>query len=367
MRVLWVTDIFPHAGRPYAGEAFAELGKSLARHVDLTVLSPAYRSWWGPKGSFLDHYRAQKPRVEFDGFVAHYPTAPAIPLKFTIAMQAHSMRFGLMGAARRLHEEKPFDLVHAVNAIPPGWAAQAIAQKLGARLVVTCVGSDVMEFPRYPRLRKMLEATFRDSVVTTVSREMIEHVRAFGVTARFIPNGCRIDATPEGPRTRGRVLFVGRLTRVKGLDILVEAMKRVPGATLEVVGGTPDPDAAKWLDGSGAIVRGAISTPELREAMRRADVLCLPSRREGWPLVVMEALAAGLPVVATRVGGIPEIVTSDALGRLVPAENVEALARGLNEALSTSWDRAAIRESVRPYEWDRIAEQYVEVYRSATA
>lgn len=365
MRVLWVTDIFPHAGRPYHGEAFVELARELARCVELTVLSPAYRSWWRPKGSFLDRYRNQKPRVDYEGFTAFYPTAPAIPVKFTIAMQARSMRWGLAATARRLHAEKPFDLVHAINAIPPGWAGRGIAEALGAKLVVTCVGSDVMEFPRYPRLRRMLEAILRGSAVTTVSREMAQHVAPFGVTARFIPNGCRADREPEGERIKGRVLFVGRLTAVKGLDVLAKAVRQVPGATLEVIGGTPDPEAASWLDGSGAIARGAIATPEVREAMRRADVLCVPSRREGWPLVIMEAMASGLPVVASRVGGVPEIVTSDALGRLVAPDDVGALTRALAEALETRWDRAKIRAAVEPYEWGKIAEQYLDVYRSA--
>jgi glycosyltransferase involved in cell wall biosynthesis len=92
--------------------------------------------------------------------------------------------------------------------------------------------------------------------------------------------------------------------------------------------------------------------------MSAVDVFCLPSRNEGCPNVILEALASGKPVVASRVGGIPELLTDGENGYLVPAEDPASLARALAQALARDWDPEALRASVEFLSWDTVALTY---------
>jgi len=99
--------------------------------------------------------------------------------------------------------------------------------------------------------------------------------------------------------------------------------------------------------------------------MGASDVLCLPSLNEGLPNVALEALACGLPVVASNVGGVPEIVQDGVNGLLVPPGNVAALATALRTALARTWDRSILLGSVKRFDWDENARQVRTVLQSA--
>jgi glycosyltransferase involved in cell wall biosynthesis len=101
--------------------------------------------------------------------------------------------------------------------------------------------------------------------------------------------------------------------------------------------------------------------------MNACDVLCLPSLSEGLPNVALEAMACGLPVVASRVGGVPEIVEHGVNGLLVPPADPHALAAALREALTRRWDRWAIRRSVERFDWDSGARTVVNTLEGVRA
>src|SRR5207249_4163952 len=92
-----------------------------------------------------------------------------------------------------------------------------------------------------------------------------------------------------------------------------------------------------------------------------SDVFCLASLREGCPNVVLEAMACGRPVVATRVGGIPELIVSSALGTLVE-RTPDAFRLALNEALSKDWDHHAIADHARSHDWENVSARIMDVY-----
>ena len=100
---------------------------------------------------------------------------------------------------------------------------------------------------------------------------------------------------------------------------------------------------------------GQVAPEALPELMSAADVLCLATTREGWPNVVHEALACGTPVVATDVGGIPDMIPSLEHGFVVPVNHAAALREALREALARSWDHAAISARARARSWDQVA------------
>ena len=138
-------------------------------------------------------------------------------------------------------------------------------------------------------------------------------------------------ARGEGPV---RLLFVGRLAAVKGLRVLLDALARLRGPAVEltIVGDGPDrPDLERLAAPLGEAVRftGYLSQAEVAEAMAATDIFVLPSFAEGVPVVLMEAMAAGKPVIATQVAGVGELVEDGVSGRIVPPGDAEALARAI--------------------------------------
>ena len=165
-------------------------------------------------------------------------------------------------------------------------------------------------------------------------------VKAKGAPQRVIPNGLKPgDFVPASPRTDATdVLFVGELRSVKGVDILLSALAKLKSAhspvTATIVGSGPDAAklkamaAALGLDG---LVTFAGVMP-VRDALARGRIMVVPSLAESFPYVVLEAIAAGLPLIATNVGGIPEIVAESDTGLIEPA-SVAALASAIKTAL----------------------------------
>jgi teichuronic acid biosynthesis glycosyltransferase TuaC len=140
------------------------------------------------------------------------------------------------------------------------------------------------------------------------------------------------------------------------------------GAKLFLIGDGPLRPALQELIGKlrmqeNVILVGAKPNQELALWYSAADVSCLVSSREGWPNVIMESIACGTPVVATRVGGVPEIIYSSELG-LLAEQNSDSIAVALESALTKAWDRDALALHAQSRGWDEVANE-VEQYLSS--
>jgi glycosyltransferase involved in cell wall biosynthesis len=202
------------------------------------------------------------------------------------------------------------------------------------------------------------------------------HVIPNGVdTQKFRPER-RSDCRKKlGIPTNKRVLLsVGGLVALKGMDLLIRSVKTLEGrnnsgsAYLVIVGDGEQREALENLArelGLADSVRFAGNIPHdgLRYWYSAADVFCLASSREGWPNVVLESLACGVPVVATNVGGIPEIIRSQTVG-IVTERSVNAITDGISQALHRTWDAGMIAEFARQHTWDNVAKSVLGVFRS---
>jgi glycosyltransferase involved in cell wall biosynthesis len=300
---------------------------------------------------------------------------------------------GMWATWRRLGSARP-DLLHVHHVWPA--ADRYLSALAGAAGVPHLVVTEHIEGRAHSaaQVRLKRRELARAEAVTAVSAAVADSlVRDYGVgrsRVRVVPNGADLpDETAEQLAARrlreqlgagaARPLWVcaGRIEEQKGQDVLLEALARVRQAGLEFVAALAgdgarrgELEAQSRALGLGGHVRFLGQVEEVGPLLSAADVVVLPSRWEGLPLVLLEALARGRPVVASAVGGVPEVVTDGEHGRLVPAGDAGALAAAL-EALVRDPEEAAcmgrrgavrVRES---YTWARVVEAFESVYDEA--
>jgi glycosyltransferase involved in cell wall biosynthesis len=206
----------------------------------------------------------------------------------------------------------------------------------------------------------------RAAVVTAPSAAL---AAALPAPARVIPNVADTALfRPGGEREQRRLISAGLFYDAKGFEVLIEAVARVSEAPLDLVGdgsSRPQLEALAARVGADVTFHGVLPKAELARLMSRADLYVSASRYENNPVVLLEALASGLPVVGTSVGGVPEIVGDD--GLLVPPNDAGALAAAVEDALARDFDRAAIaRRAAERYGAEQIGRQLVGLYEEVS-
>lgn len=209
--------------------------------------------------------------------------------------------------------------------------------------------------------------------VTAISSVLCQRaVRCGRHDTVLIPNGLRIADVPAAEKDPHSILFVGRLEPMKGVDVLLQAFAHLPvHVRLQIVGdgslrSVLQKQAAELGIAERITFAGYIPTPQVYREFARSAIFCAPSRSEAFGNVLLEAQAAGCAVVATNVGGIPDIVEDGVTGLLVPAEDVRSLSTALHtvlvdDALRLSFAQEG-KEHAQRYDWRLIAEKYGELY-----
>ena len=251
----------------------------------------------------------------------------------------------------------------------------SVRRFFGYRVVVTAHGSDIRH--HYNPVSRLVQPYVlrKADAVTAVSASLAEIVRErSGRDAHVVLNGVDLDfwrrpQPKEHLSGAPTVVSVGRLERVKGTDVLIRAFSTVvqqfPQARLEVIGeGSLRPEIERLIRDLGldrhVVLRGAMPPQSIRARLHQADVLAMPSRNEAFGLAALEGMAAGLPVVASETGGLPDLVGE--AGVLVPPDNPIALANALvsvlsDEPLRQRMVNAAARRA-KLFSWERSALAY---------
>lgn len=206
--------------------------------------------------------------------------------------------------------------------------------------------------------------------IVAVSRATCESYKTHGHRVIYIPNAVDSTRLPKDAEVLrpNQVVFVGRLSREKGIDCLIEAAQILGDVNFVVVGDGPERPKLEKAQKSNLVFLGPQPWTRTISLIRGSKCLVLPSLQEGLPTVILESMAVGTPVVASRVGGIPEIITHGTNGLLIEPGDVQGLRQSIelllySEAERTRISQIATERVKEEYDWSRIADQYLTVYR----
>lgn len=391
MKVLYIVTAYPRGPgdviTPWLVETIHRLR---GRGVEVEVLAPAYRGL-GPQlveGVRVHRFRYAPQALET---LTHDQTAPdrIRERPAYLALVPTYVACGSLAAAR-LARTGGFDVVHAFWPLPHGLMGLAARRAGGVPLVSTFFGVELTWLRSdLPLLRPLLGRIVRASdAVTAISSYTAAQLRELvpGARPRIIPFGAAVEekvvrppSLPvAGPYT---LLFVGRLVERKGVRHLIDAVHRLRqtrDVRLHVVGDGPlRPELERQVAALGLqeAVRfdGFVSSDELARRFAGCDAFVLPAvvdakgDTEGLGVVLIEALSYGRPVIASAVGGIPDIVRDGQTGLLVPPGDAEALAAAVERyiddpALATALAEAGRRHVEQRFSWDAITAELVRLY-----
>lgn len=390
-KLLVLSSTFPRWKGDEQPEFVFQLCRRLSERFSITVLAP------GAPGA--------APRETIEGIeVARFPYAPTRwqTLAYGGGLLANVRQnpfrlfllpgylFAQWRQLRRMLRQSDRDLVHAHWLFPQG-AIAALALSFPFRghqaFLVTAHGSDLMRLRGWPWDWIHRRVLARADAVTVVGPELEAHAKVLGVdtkrlrripmgvdvVSRFVPSAV---SDCDGP---GTVLFVGRLNQEKGCDRMVSALAHVmaqfPDVRAEIVGDGPERNHLQRmvadLDlGDRISFFGALSNASLPARFHAASVCVVPSNREGFCLVAVEAMACGRPIVASDIPSLREITLDGEAGLLVPPGDVAALAAAISSLLEDPVMRRGLslraRSRAEAYSWEQAASRYGELIDTLT-
>lgn len=275
-----------------------------------------------------------------------------------------------------------FDLIDAHYFYPDGVAAAWLARDFGKPVTITGRGTDLNLIPEYrlPRAMILKAAAAADGLIT-VCQALKDRLVELGVAAdrvTVLRNGVDLDLFRPADRQAARarlglagttLLSVGHLVERKGHHLVIEALGELPAMELLIAGDGPERGALAALAsrlGVAPRVRflGAVPHSSLPEIYGAADILVLASSREGWANVLLEAMACGTPVVATRVWGTPEVVARPEAGELTEERSAKALAAAVRRLLTRLPDRSRTRSYAEGFGWNETTAGQLTLFRA---
>ena len=382
LSIVTASTLFPNSARPSHGVFVKTRLKKLLEtgQVVSHVIAPV---GWVPPGiayAGADHLR-QIPAFEtIDGIAVDHPRYLIIP-KVGMTITPYFLYRALKKAVRALLASgKTIDLIDAHYFYPDGVAAQWVARDFGLPVVITARGTDLNLIPRYPAPRRMIAraAEAADGLIT-VCEALKTPLLELGIAAERITvlrNGVDLALFRPQHRAAARraygfegktLLSIGHLIKRKGHHHVIAALRRLPAFALAIVGEGPERGALEALArrlGVASRVRflGALPHDALPSFYSAADALVLASSREGWPNVLLEAMACGTPVVASNAWGNPEIVADPAAGVLMEQISADGVAEAVYRLFAMPPARVATRSYAERFSWDATTEGQLRLF-----
>jgi len=387
LRILTFTTLYPNAAKPQHGVFVENRLRQLLISGDVSarVLAPVpYFPFRGERfGLYAAFARSPLSETRFEIEIDH-PRFLTIPKLGMIAAPFLLYASSRLAMTRMLRAGQLFDLIDAHYFYPDGVAAVMLGRTFGLPVTITARGTDINVVPDHIVPRRLIQwaATNADGVIA-VSSALAAKLSGLGIERSRITvlrNG--IDATmfrPVAPFGGGDravpsplAVSVGNLVPLKGHDLAISTLPRIPELNLWIVGAGPERGRLEALSRSLKVetrVRflGVLQHERMPEMYSAADVLILASEREGWPNVLLEAMACGARVVATNVSDVPSIITGPVAGAWIRERNLPALVRALREVLATPISREETRAHALNFTWHTTTHGQISLFRSILA
>lgn len=384
MKVLVITNLFPNSQEPTRGIFNFQQCLSLSKLCEIKVIAPLP---WSPFARLFKRGAAfaKVPDHEvINGIEVYHPRYFMIP-KVGRSLYGVYLFLSLYRKVKFIQKVFNFDVAYVPWVYPDGVACQWICSRLKKPIIIAALGSDINMYLRYYFRRSMIvRALNHADGVVAVSNSLKSKMVMCGVSQKLvnvIPNGvndalfnvkdklkCRVTLGLD-PASK-IILFAGNLVPVKGIQYLIDAFlalqENVAGMKLVIVGDGPLKNeliSSSRKIGNSIVFVGRQPHHLMPLWMNACDIFCLPSINEGCPNVLLEAMACGAYIVASNVGGIPDIVDSDATGILVPPGEAgllrQALERALSKVVSKNNTRATVTQN-----WDDNALQLYSIFQT---
>jgi glycosyltransferase involved in cell wall biosynthesis len=388
MKLLTFSTLFPNAERPGHG-IFVE---TRLRHlvasgqVEARVVAPVP---WFPSsaarfGSYARFAKAPAEEIRSGIQVLHprYPLIPKVGMTIAPWLMAQAMKPVIR---RIIAQGYDFDLIDAHYFYPDGVAAMLLGRHFNKPVVITARGSDITLLPQYRLPGKMIRwAADNAAGVGTVCEALRTEMISLGVDAAKVVtlrNGVDLELFRPFAGADARaamraqlqikgftLLSVGNLAPVKGHDLTIGALQHLPDASLMIAGSGPELQRLQALARELKVddrVRflGPRPQSELRHYYGAADAMVLSSSREGWANVLLESMACGTPVVASKVWGTPEVVAHADAGVLMQERSAAGVAAAVQALRAASPERAATRRYAEGFSWDATTQGQLTLFR----
>ena len=392
MKILSFTTLYPNAAQPIHGvfvenrlRQLAATGVAEVRVVAPVPWFPISASWAGSYAKYAK-VPAREQRHGLEVVHPRYPVIPKIGMTIAPTLLALSMRSVIADILRAGYD---FDLIDAHYFYPDGVAAAALGQWFNKPVVITGRGTDLNHIPQHVLPRAQIQwAAGRAAGMITVCQALKDSLVDLGVAqdrVTVLRNGVDLQTfrpyATETERGIARAKFgmkgftlvsVGQLIERKGHYLIIEALKDLPDVSLFIAGDGPDRSKLRILAhekgvGDRVHLMGAIPHHTLPALYGAADASVLASSREGWANVLLESMACGTPVVASRIWGTPEVVAEPAAGVLMPARTAEGVVAGVKILRANMPQRTATRRYAERFSWDSTTEGQLTLFRRITA
>ncbi len=386
-RLIVLSSLFPSQVRPHAGVFIRERMFRVGKRIPMIVVSPV--PWFPLQGLirfFKPGYRPQPKAFELqDNIAVYYPRFLALP-GLGRQWDGFFMAIGCYRLLKKLKIDFNFNIIDAHFAYPDGYAGTLLGQWFQVPVSITLRGTEVPLSKMPNRCKRMMRALNKAQKVFSVADSLKQHVVKLGADdSKIQVVGNAVDTEIFYPidlltarqqlaiaDSQPVLISVGGLVERKGfhrvLHVLPALIKTYPKLLYLIVGGEgPEGGMLAQLKQQvqnlnlqkHVLFLGALPASELKIPLSAADVFVLATSNEGWANVFLEAMACGLPVVTTDVGGNAEVVNSDKLGIIVPFGDETGLLSALNEALEKAWDRKEIIRYAEENHWDKRVDMLV--------
>ncbi|MCO7226246.1 glycosyltransferase [Pleionea sp. CnH1-48] len=373
LKVLTVTTLFPNVAQPRHGIFIANRLHQLQQYcdVDIEVVAPIA---WFPGSHLLPSYQHLKEipaTTRWKSLTVHHPRFLSAPGR-AFGFKPHFIAQAYAKAA-----SNQYDIIDAHYAYPDGAATALLANKLNLPYVLSVRGSDINVLPdQHPDNKKKIKTALGEaSAVIGVSRPLTENVKQLQPAVKKVvtlENGVdnQLFRLQQPELTEDKLLLsVGNLIDLKGHHLIVEAMPELTDYRLVIIGsGSKQHELEQRIQELGLESRVTIVNNIAQEALvewyNRAKFTLLCSSHEGCPNVVLESMASGTPVLATRVGACEDLIDENVTGLFVEQRSAEGIADAVRRAEQQGFNKGQVHQIAQKFDWESVCKKQFELYQS---